>query len=154
MPSVDSGLPLWLTPKLTIPLIKDKINFGIGSVTGLFLETEAYGFGAVYSDISIGSDFNHISVGVGSAYDEGNWIEGPLLTMSGTLKVSSSISFTTENYVTRENSFYSIHAYHYIYRSSDILLQWGLLLFSDQFDLYPVPLLGLQVPFNLDLKTK
>ncbi len=150
IPAVDTGIPIWVMPKIKIPLIEDKLIWGVGSLHGALLETDPYGFGAVFTDFSFGSKHNHVSVGFGGAYEYGVWSDQPFFSFNGMLRVSPSISITSENYVSEFNSFLSLHAYQYL--SSEVVLQWGLMLVGDNYDLIPLPLLGLQVPIRMKLK--
>lgn len=147
IPSIDTSIPAWISPKFTIPVMKDKVHLGLGSVNGAFLGNDPYSFGMLYGDIGVGSDYNHVSFGLGTTYDDGRWLDEAVFTFSGVLRLGRSFSITTENYVLKEQSFYSAYAYHHL--SPQVVLQYGLIIQNDNFDSFTIPMLGILVPLNV-----
>ncbi len=40
--------PVWITPKFSIPVVKDKFNVGAGALVGTVLGASGTGFGLLY----------------------------------------------------------------------------------------------------------
>jgi len=148
VPIDGDGMPVWINPRLNIPIVKDKIYWGISTVNGMTLSSNNFGFGIVHSDITLGSASNHFSVGLGKAYDHGGWFNEAVFTFSGSLRVGNDFHIVTEDYVMKHYSYYSVGCYQHL--SEKVVLNWGLMFFSDNLDTYPVPLLGITVPLEFD----
>jgi len=43
-----TSTPVWITPKLSIPIVKDKFNVGVGGLMGTVIGEAESGFGLVY----------------------------------------------------------------------------------------------------------
>lgn len=90
--------PVWLTPKLSIPIKKDKFNVGAGALTGTVLGEEDASFGIVYGTTTIGSRDKNMSIGLGYGYAGGDWADAPTITFSAMIRTSQRGYFLTENY--------------------------------------------------------
>lgn len=74
--------PVWLTPKLSLPLSKDKVNVGIGALIGTTTVGEkGNGFGIVYGSTTFGSRDMNFTVGVGYNYNTANAIQRPIIKL-------------------------------------------------------------------------
>ena len=90
--------PVWITPKLGIPLIKDKLNLGIGVLAGTVLG-EGEGLGIAYTTLSYGSRDKNSTIGGGWAYSSDGWAKYPTLSFSAMSRFSKKGFFITENYL-------------------------------------------------------
>lgn len=93
--------PVWLTPKFSIPVKKDKVNIGAGALLGTVLgvgEGSKTSFGIPYGTLTLGSRDKNISLGVGYAYAGGEWASSPTFTFSALVRTSQKGYFITENY--------------------------------------------------------
>ncbi len=91
--------PVWINPKLSIPIIKDEINISVGAIAGTLLGEKGRDLGMVYSSITLGNRVNNVSVGTGYGYADRQWLNAPVFTMSSVLKVGKKCQFITENYM-------------------------------------------------------
>ncbi len=89
--------PLWIVPKFSAPIIKDKLNIGAGGLVGV-LAGEGVGFGILYGTATYGSRDHNVSFGMGIAYADGEWADNPIINFSGMTRVSPSTYLVTENY--------------------------------------------------------
>jgi hypothetical protein len=143
--------PVWLLPKVSFPVIKDKFNLGAGALVGSVLGEESEGFGIVYGISTFGSRDKNISLGLGYGYAAGDWAQTPTVTLSGMLRTGNRGYLLTENYLisTGDGSIGLITL-----GGRRIIKKVGLdfgLVFpagSDVNTFLAIPFLGLTVPFG------
>lgn len=92
-----TATPVWIVPKFSIPVVKDKFNIGAGAIAGTLLGENA-SFGIVYGMGTIGNRNSNATIGIGYGYANGNWATKPIVTFSGMTRVSSRGYLITENY--------------------------------------------------------
>jgi len=92
-----SPTPFWITPKVAIPIVKDKVNLSAGMILGYVLG-EDFGFGIGYGAFTVGNRDSNLTLGAGWAYVDSQWAESPTLTLSGMTRVSRKTYLLTENY--------------------------------------------------------
>lgn len=76
--SSDATVPVWLTPKFSIPVVKDKFNLGVGMLAGAVLGDGGGSFGIAYGSATVGSRNTNLSVGLGYGMVEGEWSDAPV----------------------------------------------------------------------------
>jgi hypothetical protein len=95
--SVDFLIPVWIVPKVSVPLIDDAWAFGARATVGTVLGAGDE-LGALNLVQTFGSHGNNVSVGGALVHPSE---DGPkhtlLLTVSGTLRLSDHWSLLTEN---------------------------------------------------------
>jgi hypothetical protein len=128
--SVDGEIPFWVQPKFSIPIEKDKIEIGITSANGSLLGGNA-NFGAVLSDVTIGNPTTHVNIGIGKAYENSEWKNGMLYTLSGALKMGRVFTLISENYVIEDFHIYSLGVKQAFNNGS---LEYGLVQFETRGD--------------------
>jgi len=92
-----ASTPVWITPKFSIPVVKDKFNLGVGALAGTVLG-EGSGFGIVYGLGTVGNRNNNLTLGLGYGYAGGDWAKKPMITLSGMARVGPRGYLLTENY--------------------------------------------------------
>jgi len=92
-----ASTPVWITPKFSIPVVKDKFNLGVGALAGTVLG-EGSGFGIVYGLGTVGNRNNNLTLGLGYGYATGDWAKKPMITLSGMARVGPRGYLLTENY--------------------------------------------------------
>ena len=90
--------PIFITPKVTIPISKDKWNLGAGALIGTVLGEDFGSFGIVYGLSTFGSPDRNLTIGLGYGFFDGEWAERPLINVSGMIRASKRMYFLTENY--------------------------------------------------------
>lgn len=93
--------PIWLTPRVSIPIESDKVNFGIGGLFGTVLgdEFNDTGFGFGFGNITLGDRNKNLNLGVGYGFADGGLSERPTFTISGMLRTGKRGYLITENYI-------------------------------------------------------
>jgi hypothetical protein len=92
-----SPTPVWITPKIAIPVVKDKINLSAGMILG-HIFGEGISFGIGYGAFSLGNRDHNLTIGAGWAFADSEWADTPTLTLSGMTRVGRKTYLLTENY--------------------------------------------------------
>ena len=90
--------PVWITPKFSIPVVKDKFNVGAGALVGTVLGESGTGFGLLYGLTTAGSRDMNISLGVGYGVSGSGWAKSPLISLSALARTGARGYLITENY--------------------------------------------------------
>ncbi|MEM8967653.1 MAG: hypothetical protein AAGE93_14635 [Bacteroidota bacterium] len=96
--------PIWIAPKVSIPISPDRVNLGIGGLIGTVLGESSTAFGTVYGVGTFGSRNKNLSVGLGYGFAGGELSNTPLVTISGTAPLGKRSFFLSENYIVSEGS--------------------------------------------------
>ncbi|MEN8202046.1 MAG: hypothetical protein ABFS28_05570 [Bacteroidota bacterium] len=142
--------PVFLTPKVTIPIVKEKINVGAG---GLFAHVlgEGVSFGIGYGALSVGNRDNNLTLGAGWAFLDSEWADSPTLTLSGMTRVGRKTYLLTENYYIGIEGF-SLGILSFGGRSVQkrLAIDYGLFLpvGAEIGTFIAIPWLGIALPFG------
>ncbi len=146
-----ASTPVWITPKFSIPVKKDKFNLGVGGLFGSVIgETDAT-FGIVYGSGTIGSRDGNISLGLGWGFAAGDWMSTPMINLAGMIRTGPRGYVISENYYIDTGDDYilllSIGGRQII---KSVGLDYGAVVpFNNDMDSFViVPWLGLTVPFG------
>jgi len=146
--------PVWIVPKFSIPVVKDKLNLGAGALAGYVLgdiDSSKKGFGILFGNITIGSRHSNLTVGVGYGFAAGEFANRPIINISGMARVSAKTHFITENYYMSidDNSLIVISAGGRS-MTNKVSLSYGLILpFQKDMDVFvAIPWLGITVPLG------
>ncbi|MEA3460382.1 MAG: hypothetical protein U9R49_00795 [Bacteroidota bacterium] len=143
--------PVFITPKVTIPLIKEKLNLGVGMLYAYVLGEEL-GFGIGYGALSFGNRDNNLTLGAGWAFANGEWANAPTLTLSGMTRVGRKTYLITENYYIGISEGSSLGIISAGGRSVQkrLAIDYGLVLpvGADIGSFVAIPWLGIAVPFG------
>lgn len=146
-----SETPVFISPKLTFPLIKEKVNLGGGLLLGHILG-ESGTFGLAYGALTFGSRDKNLTLGTGWAFVEGDWAEVPTLTLSGMIRVSRKTYLLSENYYigTSGGSSFGIISMGGRSVQKRLAIDYGLVLpiGADIGSFIAIPWLGIAVPFG------
>jgi hypothetical protein len=142
--------PAWLTPKFSVPIVKDKVNLGGGALIGTVLGEEDSGFGIAYGVTTFGSRDRNLSIGVGYGYAGGDWADNPTISVSAMFRTGERGYILTENYYIssagEDVMFFSIGGRRIVKR---VGIDFALVIPSDtDGELFAFPILGLTVPFG------
>ncbi len=93
-----SPTPLWITPKFSVPVKKDKFNVGGGALFGTILGEDGLNFGILYGITTFGGRDKNLSLGMGWGYGDGEWATSPTITVNALVRTGPKGYFVTENY--------------------------------------------------------
>lgn len=142
--------PVFLTPKVTLPIVKDKFNVGAGAILGYVLG-EGAGFGIGYGAMSLGNREKNITLGAGWAYADSQWANSPTLTLSGMVRVGRKGYLLTENYyIGIEGSSIGILSFGGRSVQKRLAIDYGLFIpiGAEIGTFIAVPWLGIAIPFG------
>ncbi len=90
--------PVFLSPKVSFPIARNKFNVGAGALIGTVIGESETGFGIVYGVSTFGSPDNNFSFGLGYGYKGGEWASSPLINISGMTRLSARWYLLSENH--------------------------------------------------------
>jgi hypothetical protein len=95
--------PVWITPKVSIPIIPNKLNAGAGVLAATLLgynsEAQLPLFGIGYGVVTYGSRDNNFNVGVGYGYADGDWTPNPIFNVGFMARATRRTYFVSENWI-------------------------------------------------------
>lgn len=139
--STVNGTPLWFfTPKVGFEVAED-IHVG-GGLLMLGLASEGT-WTLAYGVTTFGDSENNLSIGVGYGRVDGEFSDSPAIMLSGTTRVSNSISILSENYIIPTSltdvTFFGVQGIRILSKKNAFDI--GALFFSGG-GLRPVPFVG------------
>lgn len=148
-----TSTPVWLTPKVSVPIVENKFNLGAGALLGSVVGEEGAGFGLLYGVGTVGSRNHNATLGLGYGYAGREWSTTPVVTIGGMSRVGKNWYLLTENYIIRANNdtFALL-----MFGSRAIIRRVGLdfgLIFPytvDVDEFYAFPWLGFSIPFDVN----
>jgi hypothetical protein len=142
--------PVWITPKLSIPVVKDKFNLGAGALLGTVLGESETGFGLLYGLTTAGSRDLNISLGVGYGVSGSGWAKSPLISLSALARTGARGYLITENYYINldgETLVFLSVGFRWVIKKAG--LDFGLVMPLEQdLELFAIPWLGITIPFG------
>ena len=143
--------PIWIVPKLSFPVKKDKLNLGVGILAGnIGFESNA-GFGIAYGLGTIGNRDNNFTFGLGYGYAGGYWTKRPLINISFMARTGPRGYFISENYyISAEEGSAVILSLGGRSFARKVGIDYGLFIpLSSEMDFFiAFPWLGFTVPFD------
>ncbi|HKK43659.1 MAG TPA: hypothetical protein VJ963_14680 [Bacteroidales bacterium] len=91
--------PLWLLPKISIPVVKDKLNIGAGALLGAVLAEGSGAFGLLYETTTFGSRDRNLSIGFTYGFAGDSWMNRPIINVSTMIRTGPKGYFISENYI-------------------------------------------------------
>jgi len=143
--------PAWLTAKISIPVVKNKVNLGAGILTGTVFGVEKSGFGIFYGISTFGSRDRNISLGLGYGFSGGSVSNAPMINVNGMYRIGARSYLLTENYFLPDGSNTSLMM---MLGARQIIKDAGLdygLVFpagSGINGVVAIPWLGITIPFG------
>ena len=145
-----ANTPVWITPKISIPVVEDKFNVGLGGMLGTVIGAEDAGFGFVYGTSTVGNRNSNMSLGLGYGYAGGDWANTPLISLSGMWRTGQRGYLLTENFfvstVDGDLLLLSFGGRRLIKNAG---LDFGLFFpFLTEDSFFAIPWLGITIPFG------
>lgn len=142
--------PVFFTPKISLPLEKEKVNLGAGGLLGTVLGEEETGFGILYGISTFGTPDKNISCGLGYGYTFGEWASSPLININGMLRIANRGYLLTENYYLKTEDvnivLISLGGRWIIKKAA---LDFGIVMpFTEMNEFIGIPWLGFTIPFG------
>lgn len=141
--------PVWVVPKISIPVVKDEFNIGLGAFVGSILGENRSSFGILYGSGTIGNRDNNFTFGLGYGYAGGRMAERPIINLSMMTRVSSKTYLLSENYyISAGDNGLVLLSFGARSFSKSLGIDYGLFApISESFSI-AIPWLGMTVPFG------
>lgn len=94
-----AATPVWIVPKLTIPVVENKFNIGTGAFLGTVIGEQTGVFGLLYGTTTFGHRDKNLSFGLAYGFADGKWLKVPVINVSGLVRTGPKGYFVSENYV-------------------------------------------------------
>ncbi|GAP44814.1 hypothetical protein TBC1_12625 [Lentimicrobium saccharophilum] len=143
--------PVWVVPKFSLPVIKDKFNIGAGLLAGnVGLQKDA-GFGIAYGLGTLGNRNSNITLGLGYGFAAGNWAKSPMINIGFMARTGPKGYILSENYFIRiENESLLLFSFGGRTLTKTVGIDYGLFIpiIESMEALVGLPWLGLTIPFK------
>lgn len=143
--------PIWITPKFSIPLVKDVINVGGGVLVGTLIGEASDPVGLAYGVVTAGNRDANVTFGMGYGFVGSDFGETPVFTLSGMVRVSRKGYLLTENYlISAEGESFTLLSLGGRTVWPKVSVDYGLLIpiISEMDGLIALPWLSFVVPFG------
>ena len=141
--------PVWLTAKVSVPVVKEQFNVGAGLLAGTALG-EQETFGIFYGLATLGSKDKNITLGMGYGFADGSVARSPMINLNGMYRIGTRGYLITENYLFTSGSSSTLilsFGGRTIIREAG--LDYGLIIPAVRnMDLIAVPWLGITIPIG------
>lgn len=148
----EAPTPVWFSPKISIPVSKNKFSLGAGALAGTWIGEEGEGgFGIVYGLTTIGDRSNNITFGMGYGYSQGDFNDNPTLSLSFMIRTGPKGYIVSENYyIGMGQNPFTLISFGGRSLVRKVGVDYGLWIpFSkDMEELFAIPWIGFTVPFG------
>jgi hypothetical protein len=139
--------PLWVVPKVSIPIKEDYINFGAGAFMGAVTGVGFFGIG--FTTLTIGNRDTNASFSLGWGYTGDEFANRPIVNFSFMKRTGAKGYLISENYLMNMDDesilILSVGGRRMIQK---VGLDFALYLPLGMGAFFAIPLLGITVPFG------
>lgn len=141
--------PVWITPKFSIPLKKEKLNLGAGALAATIIGESETSFGIAYGTLTYGSRDRNATLGAGWAYSNDAFGEYPTFSLSGMYRIGKKGYLLTENFLisTESETIGIISAGGRIVQKR-LAVDYGLFIPVGIGEFFAFPWLSITLPFG------
>lgn len=144
-----SETPVWLLPKVSIPISENKFYLGAGAMIGGIIGINTDPLGVFYGSATLGNRDNNLSVSLGYGYAGNSVSDTPLLNISGITRISRSFYLLSENYFVPGTGAGGIISLGGRWSSESFGVDFGLFRpTEDAGGIIGAPWLGITIPFG------
>ncbi len=149
-PEAAEFSPIWITPKLSVPVKADKFSLGVGLLAGTAGFQGNAGFGILYGVGTVGNKNTNASFGLGYGYAGGEWGNSPLINLSVMHRTGRRGYIISENYIfPADNGSLVLLSFGGRTMTKSIGIDYGLFIpISGDTGFLGIPWLGITVPIN------
>jgi hypothetical protein len=137
--------PIWIVPKVSIPIKKDYLNIGAGALMGTVTGEGVFGIG--FSSLTIGNRDANVNLGLGWGFIDDEFSNAPIVNISFMLRTGAKGYFISENYVINSfdetNVLLSLGGRTMI---NKVGLDFALFVPLTGESLFVIPLIGITIP--------
>lgn len=144
-----SATPVWLLPKVSVPVADGKVHLAAGAMIGGVIGEDTGGAGILYGASTFGNTDRNLSVGLGYGYASRDISDSPMVNISGMYRTGRNFYLISENYLFPATDFTGLTSFG---------LRWAPQYFAVDFALVRpmesvggfigIPWLGVSIPFG------
>jgi len=144
-----SATPVWILPKVTIPVSADKFHLGAGAMLGGVIGADAELLGLFYGVGTLGDRDKNLTVGIGYGYAGSEVSSTPVINVSGMVRTSRRLYLLSENYFIPAADFTGIISFGARWTAENFAVDFGLFRpLEDAGGIIGIPWLGVTIPFG------
>lgn len=144
-----TSTPVWITPKVSVPLASERFHLSAGALLGGVLGTDSGVGGVFYGTATYGGTDSNVSLSLGYGFSNGDISSSPVVNLSAMHRLSRTGWLITENYFFPGSGENGIISLAYRYAAENISADFGLVRpLEDLGALIGIPWLGITIPFG------
>lgn len=141
--------PVWLLPKVSIPVSEGQFYLGAGAMIGGLIGVETDPLGVFYGVGTLGNRDKNLTVGLGYGYAGNEVSSTPLVNISGSIRISRRMYLLSESYFLPGTESNGLVSFGMRWASESFAIDFGLFRpLEDAAGLIGVPWLGVTLPFG------
>ncbi len=141
--------PVWITPKISIPVANENIHIAAGALIGGVIGEDSGGGGLLYGTSTFGNRDRNLSLGLGYGFGGGEITSTPAVNISGMIRVSKNIHLVSENYLFPGTSFNGIASFGTRWAPENFAVDFALIRPLEGLGSFiGVPWLSVTIPFG------
>jgi len=153
----DGPFPVWVTPKFSIPVIKNKFNIALGGFIGHAFNSYYFDSGSVngsmnaaFCTFTYGSRDANLSASLGLNFTGGNWNKRAIFSLAGNIRLAPRFALLGESYFFDDyGDSVGLFGFGARFMGRRIAFDAGMAVMAYDLDeAYPVPYATLHVPFG------
>lgn len=142
------GTPIWLLPKVSVPIADQKIHLAAGAMIGGVVGEGSGGGGLLYGAATFGGNDGNVTAGIGYGYAGGDISSTPVVNISGIIRVSETFYLISENYFFPGTDFNGLIAVGTRFAKENFAVDFALARpLEEAGELIGIPWLGITIPF-------
>lgn len=141
--------PVWITPKISIPVANENIHLAAGALIGGVIGESSGGGGLLYGTSTFGNRDRNLSFGLGYGFGGGEISSTPAVNISGMIRLSKSIHLVSENYLFPSTGFNGISSIGTRWAPENFAVDFALVRPLEGLGFFiGVPWLSVTIPFG------
>lgn len=144
-----SSTPVWVLPKVSVPVVSEKFYVGGGAMIGGVLGEDTEPLGILYGVGTFGNRDKNLSISLGYGYAGSDISNTPVVNISGLIRTGRKFYLLTENYFVPGVDESGIISAGLRWAPESFALDFGLFRpLTDAGSLIGIPWLGVTIPFG------
>lgn len=146
----STATPVWITPKVSYPVIANKFHISAGALLGGVIGSGDSGVGGVfYGGATYGTTDANVTVNLGYGYTDRSISSSPVLNISAMQRIARRGYIITENYILPGSDENGIASIGFRYAVENATVDFALLRPLGSYNGFiGIPWLGITIPFG------
>lgn len=141
--------PVWLLPKVSVPVVAEKFYVGGGAMIGGIVGADTEALGILYGVGTFGNRDKNLSISLGYGYAGSDISNTPVVNISGMIRTGRKFYLLSENYFVPGVDESGIISTGFRWAPESFALDFGLFRpLVEAGNLIGIPWLGVTIPFG------